>query len=269
MPLPPLGEGAGREAVLGAWEILAQANREGSVSRVEGWESSEVRRRGDAGWRWQAGESEYLYRRTDLVSLRGDRFRSQRGAVNRFRKRVPLRVRPFEEKDLVPCLQLYTLWGIRLQQAHPESYPRALVRDGLFFHRRLMMDREKLGLTGRVLEGEGRVLGYTFGAPLSRRLFCVLLETADRSVPGAAQTLFQEFCRELEGYSLINAMGDAGIEGLRRAKRAYRPVGFVSTQILVELKGFGASPGSLRSPGCSVGHPLRGGRDAPPERRLD
>ena len=244
MPLPPLGRSVRPEAFDAAWKILSEVNQGSEVSRIEGIEPSMIPQEVLNRFRWREGEPEYLYRREELAALRGDRYRSQRGAVNRFQRRFPSsRFRPFQDQDLVPCLQLYTLWAIRRQQADPESFSKALVRDGLFFHRRLMMSHRELGLTGRVLEVEGQIRGYTFGAPVSSDLFCVFLEIADRSFPGTSQLLFLEFCKDLGNYPLINAMGDSGLPGLRRAKQAYRPVGMAR---VVELAGVEPAASAVR-----------------------
>ncbi len=235
MPLPPLAQKVTVDVCEAAWAILEEANQGERVSRVEGVEPLLAEQLKSASFEWAPGEPEYLYRREDLAALRGDRYHSQRGAANRFLNTVrSYRFRPFEEKDLVACLQLYTRWGIRRQQQESaEPWAKAFIRDGLFFHRRLMMDRQELGLTGRVLEAENGILGYTFGAPVSRDVFCVFLEIADRDYPGAAQLLFRELCREMDSFPLINGMGDSDLQGLRRVKEGYRPVGMASAAKIV------------------------------------
>ncbi len=229
MPIPPLGKVASRKVDRAAWEILTKVNQGSEVSRIEGIEPQDTQRFQGNGFRLEPGEPEYLYCREDLVHLRGERYRSQRWATNKFRRNFSYRIRPFQPGDLIPCLQLYTAWGIERQQSTSDSFPKALIRDGLFFHRRLMMSCQELKLTGRVLEVAGNIRGYTFGAPVSDRVFCIYLEIVDRSLPGGPQVLFQEFCREMEPFPLINAMGDSGLESLRRAKLSYRPVGMVKT----------------------------------------
>ncbi|MBI3322818.1 MAG: DUF2156 domain-containing protein [Candidatus Omnitrophica bacterium] len=230
MSLPPLGEKIVAPALDAAWSILTEANQGGSVSRIEGIGSEDIEALRAAGFSVTEQEREFLYEREDLAALRGDPYRSQRGSVNRFRRaHAGWTFRPFEPKDLVPCLRLYTRWAIERQKNAPEGHARLLVRDGLFFHRRLMISGPELGAVGRVLEADGRVRGYTFGAPVSADTFCVFLEIADRGSPGAAQVMFREFCRELRPYRWINAMGDSGLEGLCRAKLSYRPAGVVST----------------------------------------
>lgn len=226
MPVPPIGAELRPEAVLQAWKILEEANQGSAVSRIEGIEASEAPVFERAGFILELGESEYVYSVADLARLRGDRYHSQRGAVNRSAKSISYQIRPFEGKDLVPCLQLYTRWAIRRQRSGADDMERRMLRDSLFFHRRLMTDADTLGLAGRVLESEGRILAYTFGGPVSKEMFCVFAEIAENTPPGLAQTIFREFCREMEeqGYKEVNCMGDAGIPSLRRAKLAYRPV---------------------------------------------
>lgn len=227
LPIPPVGEGSMDPAVLQEiWNVLAEANSGGSVSRVEGIETAAAPAWESAGFRLMPGEIEYLYHREDLARLRGDRYRSQRGSINRLLKRgaPDLEIRPFERRDVVPCLQLYTRWAIHKQGRSAEfPYERALVRDGLFFHRRLMMDSEALGLTGWVAESRGRIVGYTLGGAISQGVFGVFLEIGDPALPGIPQLLFREFCRRETGYPVINVMGDSGLEGLRQAKEGYRP----------------------------------------------
>ena len=230
MPVPPLQGTLTSEAVREAWGILTQVNSGSGVSRIEGIETADRPLFEQMGFSVQMMEKEYLYRMEDLVRLRGDRYRSARWAVNRCKRTLSYCFRSFEEKDFVPCLQLYTHWAIRRQKETQDPAEKRSIRDGLFFHRRLMMDRKSLGLVGRVLEADGRVRAYTFGAPVSRHLFCVFLEIADRSIPGLASTLFWEFSRELEGtYRWLNAMGDCGLPGLQRAKMGYRPAQFALT----------------------------------------
>lgn len=236
MPLPPLGPSPSNRALEAAWEILTSANQGSEVSRIEGIEPTDIPFFERNGFRVHPSEPEYRYRREDLASLRGDRYRSQRWAINRGLRNISsYRFRPYQEEDLVPCLQRYTLWGIERQQATEEPFPKALIRDGLFFHRRLMLLHQELNLTGRVLEIEGVIRGYTLGVEVTPQLFVILLEIADRSIPGLAQLMFRDFCRELEPFPLINAMGDAGLPGLRRAKQSYHPVEMVFTVGATEL----------------------------------
>ncbi len=261
LPVPPLGSPLSSDRIEKSWRILQEVNQGEQVSRIEGIEEADEALFRRMGFSLRKEEEEYLYDSDALAHLRGDRYRSQRWAVNRCSKSLSFKIRPFREEDLRPCLQLYTRWAIRKQQKDPDEMERRLIRDNLFYHRRLMMDPDCLQLSGRVLESEGKILGYTFGGAISSEVFCVLLEIADENVPGLAQTLFREFSREIHarGYRWVNGMGDSGLPGLQRAKRAYRPVEkpavFTAYQRIkprsnereiVELKGIEPSASTVR-----------------------
>ena len=95
------------------------------------------------------------------------------------------------------------------------------------------MHHREWGLEGWVAEVEGRVAAYTFGGVLSPRIFCLFVEITDPARPGLGVWLFQEFCRRMKGSALVNTMGDEGLEGLRRAKESYRPLGFARSWMAV------------------------------------
>jgi hypothetical protein len=94
-----------------------------------------------------------------------------------------------------------------------------------------------MGLEGTVVRVDGVVRGYTFGYWLTPNMYCVLLEVADRSITGLAQFLFRETCRQAAegGAACINAMDDAGLPGLREAKRAYRPTALIENWAVTEI----------------------------------
>jgi hypothetical protein len=101
----------------------------------------------------------------------------------------------------------------------------------------VLANHERIGLAGTVAIERDRVAAYTFGYWLTPQTWCVLLEVADRSMPGLAQWLFRETCRAALGGGAIwiNAMDDAGLPGLREAKRAYHPTAVIDNWIIMEF----------------------------------
>jgi hypothetical protein len=61
---------------------------------------------------------------------------------------------------------------------------------------------------------------------LDNKTYCVLLEVADRTVPGLAQYLFRDTCRTAlsHGAEYINTLDDSGLLRLRDSKDAYHPI---------------------------------------------
>ena len=95
------------------------------------------------------------------------------------------------------------------------------------------MDAEALGVSGWVAEESGEIRGYTFGTPISKELFCVMLEIAEPEIQGMASWLFRAYCQQLSAYELINTMGDSQLTGLRENKRAYRPLELIPMETAV------------------------------------
>lgn len=89
---------------------------------------------------------------------------------------------------------------------------------------KMIVDFERLGLSGLALYKNGRLVAYSIGEPISDSVFCVHLEKADEVERGAYQMINREFARQIcAGYEYINREDDAGDEGLRRAKMSYHP----------------------------------------------
>ena len=72
-----------------------------------------------------------------------------------------------------------------------------------------------LACQGTVVRVNDDIAAYTFGYWLTPQTWCILLEVADRSIPGLAQWVFRETCRTAmaQGATSINAMDDAGSSG--------------------------------------------------------
>jgi hypothetical protein len=82
----------------------------------------------------------------------------------------------------------------------------------------------ELGLTGRVIRIGPAVEAFTLGFELNPETLCVLFEFTNLEIKGLAAHIFRQFCREMEGCSLVNIMDDCGLESLRQMKLSYHPV---------------------------------------------
>jgi len=104
-------------------------------------------------------------------------------------------------------------------------------------HRLVLQEHERIGLSGIVMKIHEDIVAYTFGYWVTPQTWCVLLEVADRSIPGLAQWVFRDTCRTAmaKGAISINAMDDAGLPGLRAAKLAYRPSAILDTWVITRV----------------------------------
>jgi uncharacterized protein len=226
MPLPPLGVGSIEQPLTEAFALMQRWNGPSPVSRVENVSHRLAPDLERLGYRLTSKEPDYVYRAIDLVTLSGDRYRSQRALCNRIEREQGVIMEPYRISDRPDCRALFRDWSKQKRAGELEEFGRMLLADAEPAHEVLWSHASALNLTGAVMRIEGRIRAYTFGYWLSRTMFCVLVEVADRTIPGLAQFLFRETCRSASahGAEFINTMDDAGLVGLRASKQAYHPI---------------------------------------------
>jgi hypothetical protein len=215
-----------------AFAFLSERNKTPAMTRIENAPEVLAERCRERGYQVKHKESDYVYRRADLVGLHGDRYKSQRVAYNHCVKESRPVFRAYRPEDEKTCLALFRQWREGVKQDGASDLARHLAADAESAHRQGISHAAELGLVGRVVEVEGRVAAYTFGYPLNAQTFCVLFEIADRDLKGLGAYIFREFCRELEPYEFINTMDDSGLDGLRRAKLSYHPIKLLESHIV-------------------------------------
>jgi hypothetical protein len=223
MPIPPVGDNP-RMASAKAFEIMAEVNKNPSVSRIEDLDDKELKEILSPGYRHALKGYEYIYRRDDLVSLKGNPYKGKRSSVNRFLSHFNYSYEPFRPSDLGDCLSLYIHWMKERYASNQDDICRHMLYDSYSAHRRAMIDCDRLDLIGRTVRINGSIAGYTFGFRLNTDIVVVLSEIVDRSAMGLPQFIFRELCKGIEGVSFINAMDDSGLESIRRTKLSYHPI---------------------------------------------
>lgn len=238
MPLPPLGATALDEAVSEAFTLMRRWNGPSPVSRIENVMRPQLQLLERRGFRCRQKDGDYLYQAEPLAALAGDHYKSQRALCNRVERERVVVMEPYRESHQAGCLALHERWAAQKQAGGLDSMGALLLQDAKAVHSRVLAEHEQIGLAGTMAIAQGRVAAYTFGYWLTPQTWCVLLEVADRSMPGLAQWLFRETCRTAidRGAVYINAMDDAGLPGLREAKRAYHPMMVVESWIITDFE---------------------------------
>lgn len=211
--LPPLGPSVTPKVVERAFELLQRLNGGSGVSRIENVPIELAEPLRDFGYVVRQVDQEYLYDRRQLAERLG---------VQARRAARDLTIRPYRPEDAERCRRLYMLWALRRQAATEDPPARAMVRDGFYAHRRWLEDAASLGLYGLVAERQGEIVGYTLGAALTPEVFVVLAEIAALDTPALPAALAHALCQSV-GAQWINAMGDAGLPTVARAKRQLGP----------------------------------------------
>lgn len=165
--------------------------------------------------------TDYIYSREALATLGGKKLQSKRNHANRFEREYP----DYEYHALTPdlvgeCWRLEEEWAAR----HQGMNARLDADDEQHSMRRVFKHWQELQPIGGVITVGGKVVAFTFGAPINYDTFDVCCEKADIDYEGAYAIINREFVRRLPSqFTLINREEDLGLEGLRRAKLSYQP----------------------------------------------
>lgn len=178
---------------------------------------------------------EYIYSRRVMTELKGDKYKDKRNLCNYFQKNNIYKI-----VSLVPapeiieeCLLLYKTWAEKKIKKAKTEYEKQLVEDSFFFHRRALLDHDKLGLYGMTIKINYKITGYTFGYATDEKTFCILAEITDGKFRGINQFIFREFCRIIpKNYIHVNVMDDSDLPGLRKNKLSYRPLGMDNRSVI-------------------------------------
>ena len=236
MPLPPLGQGSLEGPLHEAFALMRRWNGPSTVSRVENVPSELASTLTASGYCLTAKDPDYLYRAEALARLAGDRYKSQRALCNRIERERGITIEPYHPRERGDCRLLWDEWKWQKRAQGFDAYAELLLEDSASAHEVAWSHASDLTMTGMVVRKDGRLRGYTFGYWLNRDTWCVLLEVADRTIPGLAQYLFRETCRKArsEGAEFVNTLDDSGLTGLRRSKEAYHPESHVQSFICSE-----------------------------------
>lgn len=167
--------------------------------------------------------TDYIYSRTSLATLSGKKLQPKRNFANRFAREHPdYQASPLTEELIPECIELDLQWADNKEtETDAGRYTYATERRSLltaFEH------WNELGGLGAVIRTEGKIVAFTYGAPINFDTFDVCVEKADTRYEGAFAVINRDFVRSLpEQYAYINREEDLGIEGLRRSKLSYHP----------------------------------------------
>lgn len=184
-------------------------------------EMKEILERENAGYstEYNRDYSEYLYDTQDLVSLVGKKYNGKRNHLNYFQNNYDFTFRDYTEKDKQGIVNLVFEWKIATGSS--DSKELNAIDNALAYY-------DHLGLKCCVIELEGEIIAFTMGFVNHNNVGIVLFEKADGNIRGAYPAINHLFASHvLKDCKYINRQEDMGIEGLRKAKLSYYPIGFV------------------------------------------
>lgn len=229
--LAPLGKN-NPKVLVKTFEIMDRFNKNKDISRIENVEENKIKFYRDLGFDCQSKSYDYLCLRSDLVSLRGEKFKSKRACFNYFVKHYQFEYQSFSLEQTQDCLKLYKKWKEHRKRYLQNSLYQGMLEDNLKSLKVALKNYRNLNLVGRVVKADGEIKAFSFGYKLNSETFCILYEITDLSLKGLAQFIFREFSGELKDYKYINIMDDSGLENLKKVKLSYRPIKLIPAYIV-------------------------------------
>ncbi len=178
--------------------------------------------------------SEYLYRASDLAELPGRRYSYKRSLAARARQAATLTIEPLGAANLEACAEVLRRHDetTALPDANDWLAREGAARATAFCH------FDELNLEGILIRADGEPAAFSVFEVQKGAVGVVHFERARREIPGLYQMVNQEAARVLvsRGCTLVNRQDDAGLPGLRQAKRSYHPSAMIDCYVL-EYRG--------------------------------
>ncbi|MBM6738914.1 DUF2156 domain-containing protein [Faecalicatena fissicatena] len=176
--------------------------------------------------------ADYVYESEKLCTLAGKKLHGKRNHINKFKSLYEGRwsYETMSGDNVEECFQMALKWrNLNGCDDDPEKNSEMCVTLNS-----LRLFRE-LELTGGILRVDGQIVAFTIGEPVCSDTFVVHIEKAFPDVQGAYTMINQQFVEhECMDYRYVNREEDTGDEGLRKAKRSYRPVFMVEKGVVTE-----------------------------------
>lgn len=225
LPCPPLGASLSPAVVHeieSAWDDLH--GRPGVTLRMEGVIEEEIPALRSAAWTVRRAGTEYVHQTSAAAGLRGDPFKGERNAANRFERHAAPVLRELRPSDIPAVLDLYGRWLARNpERLIPGSFSRLLAEDSFLAFKRALHEGTDLGITSLCAETHGTIAGISMSARIGPELACIFFEIADLDHSGAAPYLFRAAARTHADIPFLSTMDDSGLPELANAKGAGAP----------------------------------------------
>jgi hypothetical protein len=213
------------ESLQTAFDYMKKVNGPGpGISRIEGL--TEQQKEQAENWHFspRLTLSEYVYDRQQLTGLHGDPYRAKRAEINHFLKENSVILRPFRQKDLTDCGNLYELWKSQRLPSLQGEIGEKMIQTSQKAHFRAIHQGEDWGMDAWVVLIENRIAAYTVGAALNPTTYGIYMEVTDLTIRGLSAYIFANVCRQLEAYPLINTGDAEGLPRLAESKDHWHPV---------------------------------------------
>lgn len=180
-----------------------------------------MRREYQDGWKYlpKESEDEYIYSIREHLELRGGAYANMRTQVHKVEREYRIGISMLDASNEEDAIAIIRKWRCRKGEPREDSLTDDQVSETLIRMRR------ELSAEGIVVYLDGRPVSVAAGVPLSKDTFNIVLAKSTENLQGVSYYSKRELMKKLrDRFQYINLEDDMGIEGLRRMKRAMRPV---------------------------------------------
>ena len=230
--LEPLGRNIDSGVLKEVFKKLDSLNKNKCLSHIENIEEANLHLYRSESYEIVFKSHDYLCKRDDLASLKGNKFKSKRASFNYFTKHYDYKFSLLTLEDRKACLDLYDHWSKqRESQSFDQAYKYMLKDSRVSLFQALKYYKE-LKYYGFAVKIDKQIRGFTFGFQLNNDTFCILYEVTDLSIKGLAQFIFCEFSKKLKNFKYINIIDDSVLQCLKKVKNSYHPEKLISSYII-------------------------------------
>lgn len=170
----------------------------------------------DLSLTWDRDDSDYVFKKEKLQTLRGRRLSSRRNLLHQLEGKHTLTSKQLGQQEIPQALELLECW-----QGQSEMPPE---KTDYYPCREALEHLEQLELFGRICYADGNPIGFTIGELLTPKTAFMHLAKSCRNEKGATPFMYKDFAINLpDSVKCVDLEQDLGIPSLRQAKEAYEP----------------------------------------------
>jgi hypothetical protein len=173
---------------------------------------------------------DYLYSVKKLSTLSGKKLDGKRNHINKFKRLYTFTYEDISDSNISSCREIVEKWS---QQKNFSDYDSLVSEKQANLY--VLDNFNTLGVKGALIKVNGKPEAFTIGEKITDNTVVIHIEKANAEINGLYPLINQQFlANQWSDMEYVNREQDLGIEGLRKAKLSYKPIGFVE-KFKVEL----------------------------------
>lgn len=227
----PIGGGDKRRALQAVSAYIAEQGLRPVFRNLSDWMKNEIETLFPDCFTYveDRAAADYIYETEQLINLSGKKLHAKRNHYNYFKKTYPYVYKELTAADMPDCMALYDTWT-------SEKDDLRWLGDSREAAERLAMNFNALPVRAGGIYIGGEMVAFSIGEPVSEDTALIHLEFAT-DVRGAFNAINHDFCEHSwANFKYVNREEDMGLDGLRQAKLAYRPVQLLTKTNAVQIK---------------------------------